>query len=74
MDSPNFPATHDVHATGPAAALNVPAVQAVKLPPSGPVNPIEALQAVPAAEALTLPVPELLGHVVHAAAPVAALK
>jgi hypothetical protein len=62
------------HAAAPVAALKVSVAHAVKLPPSGPVNPIEALQAVLVEELVTPSVAELLGHAEQAAAPVAALK
>jgi len=47
--------------------------QAVNGPPFGPVYPAAAIQSVLAVEPVPV-VPELLGHTVHAAAPVAALK
>ena len=51
---------HTEHFAAPVAALNVSAAHAVKLPPSGPVYPIVATQAVEPVAPLALA--ELLGH------------
>ena len=63
-----------VHAASPEAALDVPTTQAVGVPPSGPVYPASATQAVAAVEPVKPPVAELSEQFEHAAAPVAPLK
>jgi hypothetical protein len=63
-----------VHAASPVAALKLPAEQAVGVPPSGPVYPAFATQAVTAVEPVEPSVAELEGQPVHAVSPVSALK
>ena len=65
---------HAEHAAEPVAVLNVPAPHAEGVPPLLPVNPAAATQAVIAVEPVVLPVPELVGQLVHAAEPDATLK
>ena len=62
------------HAAEPVAALKESAKHAVKGPPSGPVYPAFATQAVLVAVPVALPVPEFVGQAEHAAEPVAALN
>ena len=64
---------HVEHAAEPDTALKWSAKQAVKGPPSRPVYPVFATQAVAAVEPVASPLAELSGQSVHAAAPVAAL-
>jgi hypothetical protein len=66
---PEF-AGHAEHAVEPVAALNEWAKHAVKGPPSGPVYPAFATQAVLAVDPTLAPVPEFVGHAEHAAEPV----
>jgi len=42
----NFPVAHKVHGAAPVAALNVPAIHPVHVPPLGPVYPELQVQAV----------------------------
>ena len=62
-----------VQSAFPVAALKWSAKQASKGPPSGPVYPAFATQAVRAVEPVAVPVAELAGQSKHAAAPVSAL-
>ena len=64
---------HAEHAAAPVAVLNVAAPHAEGVPPLLPVNPAAATQAVLAVEPVLLPVPELVGQLVHAAGPVEVL-
>ena len=61
-----------VHAAAPVAALKWSAKQASKGPPSGPVYPAFATQAVAAVEAIAAPVAELTGQLLQAVAEVSA--
>jgi hypothetical protein len=62
------------HAAAPVASLKASAKQAVKGPPSGPVYPAFATQAVAAVEPVAPPLAELARQPVQSAFPVAALK
>ena len=65
---------HAEHFEAPKAALNVSAAHAVGVPPSSPVYPAVATQALITIEPVAASVPELFGQSEHAAAPMAALK